>query len=385
MADLVELAGDQAAVRVQQLIETAEPVEVPVPSRAANVVCLADVEPTEVSWLWAGRIPLGRVTLLAGRPGEGKSFLTAYLAANVSLGRNWTDGSACPRGSVVMIAAEDDAATTIAPRLIAHGADRGRVHLLQGVIERDEDGKRVERVFTLADVATLRQTLEQLPECRLVIVDPIGSYLGGRTDAYRDNEVRAVLAPVAQLAAQYGAAVVVVAHTRKAGAGNADDTVMGSRAFTGLARSVLHLRMDPDDQDERRRLLLPGKANLCEPPPGLAFTIGKDKAGNGPCIMWSPEVVTVTADELASCDARRGAGEQGETHRAAAWLLEALAGGPMLAKEVREIAREAEGFSDATLKRARKAAGVEAYRPENPGPWYLKLKEARAEAHWVPD
>ena len=387
VVDYAELHGDQTAARVQELIDAATPVEPAAPeapARAPHLLCAADVEPTAVNWLWPGRIPLGRVTVLAGRPGGGKSFLTAYLAANVSLGRSWPDGSACLQGSVVMIAAEDDPADTIAPRLIAHGADRGRVHLLQGVIERDEDGKRVERVFTLADVATLRQTLEQLPECRLVIVDPIGSYLGGRTDAYRDNEVRAVLAPAAQLAAQYGAAVVVVAHTRKAVAGHADDTVLGSRAFTGLARSVLHLRMDPDDPDERRRLLLPGKANLCEPPPGLAFTIDKDEDGNGPCIHWSPEAVTVTADELACRDSRVSS-EQSEVNRARDWLRETLRGGPMLTKEVEELARETEGFSPRTLRRAKRPADVESYRPANPGPWYFRLREPEAGGQWAAD
>lgn len=353
----------------------------PTPRHAPRLIRMSDVEPSEIRWLWPGRIPLGRLTLLVGRPGDGKSFLTAHLAANVSRGRAWIDGSPCPLGSVVLCSAEDDPADTIAPRLIAHDADRERVHLLAGVMSREDNGEEVERVFTLADLPALRQTLEQLADCKLIVVDPIGSYLGGRADAHRDNEVRAVLAPVCHLAAQYGAAVVVVAHTRKAVAANADDMAMGSRAFTGLARSVLHLMIDPDDETKRRRLLLPGKNNLAERPPGLAFDIGPGDIEDRPCVLWLEGEVTITADEAVNRDPHQDDEKRTERDEAVHWLRRTLADGAMPAKEVRELAKEAEGIAPRTLDRAKKAAGVEAYHPENPGPWYWRLPGSGAERH----
>ena len=353
----------------------------PTPLHTPHLIRMSDVEPAEIRWLWRDRIPLGRLTLLVGRPGDGKSFLAAHLAASVSRGRDWIDGSSCPRGSVVLCSAEDDPADTIAPRLIAHDADRERVHLLAGVMSRGDNGEEVERVFTLADLPALRQTLEQLADCRLIVVDPIGSYLGGRADAHRDNEVRAVLAPVCHLAAQHGAAVVVVAHTRKAVAANADDMAMGSRAFTGLARSVLHLIADPDDETKRRRLLLPGKNNLAERPSGLAFEIGPGGIEGRPCVRWHDGEVTITADEAVNREPQHDDQKRTERDEAADWLRQKLDDGPMRAKELRELAKEVEGFAPRTLDRAKKAAEVEAYRPKNPGPWWWRLSGSGPERH----
>ena len=115
-------------------------------------------------------------------------------------------------------------------------------------------------MFSLADVSAIEMALAKLPDCKLIVVDPIGSFLGGRTDAHRDNEVRGVLAPIATLAERYGVAVLVVAHYRKTSGNIADDAVIGSRAFTGIARAVWHLTSDIDNK--ARRLLLPGKNNF---------------------------------------------------------------------------------------------------------------------------
>lgn len=220
-----------------------------------------------------------------------------------------------------------------------------------------------------------------LPDCKLIVMDPIGSYLGGQADAHRDNEVRAVLAPVCHLATQYGAAVVVVAHTRKAIAANADDMAMGSRAFTGLARSVLHLLIDPDDVTKQRRLLLPGKNNLAERPVGLAFDIGPGDVEGRACIRWMDGEVTITADEAVNREPQQDDERRTERDEAADWLRQTLANGPMLAKEVKELAKEGEGIAPRTLDRAKKAVSVIAYRPENPGPWYWRLSEAGAARH----
>lgn len=350
-----------------------------------NLVRLSDVEPTTVRWLWPGRIPRGRMTLLVGRPGGGKSFVTADFASRISQGRDWPDGTLCPAGSVLLCSAEDDPADTIAPRLIAHNADLSRVHLLTGVLYAREDGTEAERVFVLGDLDPLRQALEKLDDCRLIVVDPIGSYLGGEADAHRDNEVRGVLAPLCKLAEEYDAALLVVAHTRKSAAAFADDTAMGSRAFTGLARSVLHLMADPDDDTERRRLLLPGKNNLAEKPAGLAFDIGPGQALDDdgqprPCIRWHDGVVDISADEAVN---REPITESQTTERdeAADWLRQALAAGSRPAKDIIEEAREVQTISKRTLDRAKKAIGIEAYRPENPGPWWWRLPTAEAQRH----
>jgi hypothetical protein len=183
-----------------------EPIP-PEPEWGPVLRCMADINPRQVNWLWPKRIAAGRITLLVGLPGAGKSFLTCDMASRVSTGTPWPDGTDCQRGSVILVTAEDDPHDTIRPRLDAHYADVARIHLLSAVRRADEQGKEVELMFTLKDVDDLEVALQKLADCKLIIVDPIGSFLGGRTDAHRDNEVRSVLAPIAMLAEQYGPAV----------------------------------------------------------------------------------------------------------------------------------------------------------------------------------
>ncbi len=314
------------------------------------LVCLADVEPTDIDWLWPGRVPLGRITLLVGRPGEGKSFATCDMSARITTGSPWPDGTDCPIGSVILICGEDDPGDTIRPRLDAHHADVRRVHLLTMVRRFGDDGKPHEIMFTLADVAALETALKAHPDCKLIVIDPIGSFLGGSTDAHRDNEVRGVLAPVAQLAAKYGPAVLVVAHRRKSAGYNADETALGSRAFTGIARAVWHLSRDTENK--HRRLLLPGKNNLAPEGDGLAFII----AGNPPSILWERDAVAMSADEALAAEndgKDSGPGRPAEERDdAAEWLaaeLADLAEHPV--SDLRRDAKEA-GIAWRTVQRA---------------------------------
>jgi hypothetical protein len=353
------------------------------PSESAHpgpiLTCLADVAPREVSWLWPGRIPLGRITLLVGRPGEGKSFLTIDAAARVTTGTPWPDGSECPVGSVLLISAEDDPADTIRPRLDAHYADVTKVHLLSAV--RAVDGKgQFERMVTLADLGPIQAAVASLSDCKLVIVDPIGSFLGGRTDAHRDNEVRGVLAPIAKLAEKYGPAMLVVCHRRKSAGSFADDLALGSRAFTGIARAVWHLTRDQNDN--ARRLLLPGKNNLTRQGGGLAFSI----VGEPPRISWERDAVAMSADEALAVENRseRKPGPEAEALTGAAdWLRAALVNGPRYVIELMDEWRNGQGGSKRTLERAKQEVGAEAFRVSVPGPWLWRLpanapKDAKA-------
>lgn len=322
------------------------------------LTCLADVEAKAVSWLWPGRLPMGRIALLVGRPGEGKSFVTTDMAARVTTGTPWPDGSECPKGSVIFISAEDDPADTIRPRLDAHHADVARVHLLSAIRRKGSDGKTRETVFTLADVAELEKALEAVQDCKLIVIDPIGSYLGGGTDAHRDNEVRGVLAPVAQLAERYGPAVLVVAHRRKSSGGTADDTALGSRAFTGIARAVWHLSHDRENPS--RRLLLPGKNNLSEKGKGLAFSIVPEPAR----VCWEKAPVEMSADDALAAenaDRRKPGPDAEELKRAETWLREILSDGPVESERIKKEGR-GEDFSWRTLKRAKDEIGVKARR-----------------------
>lgn len=322
-------------------------------SGSPSLLQMAQVAHTPVEWLWPSRLAVGKLTVIAGRPGGGKSFLTCDMAARVSRGLAWPDGTPCPSGSVLLLAAEDDPADTIRPRLEAHGADLAAITVLEGVHQRDPIRGCFVTPFGLDNPTALETAIDETGEVALVVIDPIGSYLGRGIDAYRDNEVRAALTPLTQIAARRDVAVVLVAHTRKGSASHADDLVLGSRAFTGIARSVFHVLDDPED--ESRRLFLPGKSNLCQRPEGLAFQIAGDPAK----VCWSADRVQATADEIlgASCPD----GEGSARAEAVAWLRDFLSTGSKPAREVKAAAK-VDGISSRTLDRAKPLAGVMASR-----------------------
>lgn len=267
----------------------------------------------------------------------------------MSTGRAWPDGASCEAGDVLLVSGEDDPETTLRPRLDAHGADVERVHLLRAVHRVARNGKAGLSMFTLEDVPALEKALAGLRAPRLCIIDPIGSFLGGKVDAHRDNEVRAVLAPIAMLAERYGIAVLVVAHHNKSNAGRADDLILGSRAFSGLARAVLHLLRDPEDED--RRLLLPGKMNVARQPVGLAFRIEGEPAR----LTWEAGAVDLKADGVLA--AMAGQGDGGAREEAREWLRDVLSDGPQPAADVKRRA-EADGIKSRTLDRAKQDLGV---------------------------
>jgi hypothetical protein len=333
---------------------------------------LCDIEPEEISWLWPKRIPRGCLTVVGGRPSSNKSTLTLWLTALVTVAGQFPDGTECERGSALVLSAEDDAAKVIRPRFDAAGGDASRVELLDGI--RRSDGKGVD-LITLADVWAIEEKAVGMADCSLIVVDPIGSYLGGKLDAHRDNECRAVLTPLAKLAEQLNLAIVLVCHTRKSPGMFADDLLLGSRAFSGVARSVLHVVRDPEQKN--RRLLLPGKCNLAPESTGLAFTVGGIIV---PTISWESEPVMLSADELAAseCQAQKRGPKSDGQGEAKRFLLDALADGPKPSKEIESDAREGHGIHRRTLERARTALGVVSFRPENPGPWYLRLPEHTA-------
>jgi hypothetical protein len=380
MFDWVESGPPVVALRaaLQERVEAAKECPRPDDARPASAVpvlqCFADVVPSSVRWLWPGRVPLGRITLLVGRPGEGKSFLTTDLAARVSTGRPWPDAGESVEGSVIFICAEDDPADTLRPRLDAHGADVRRIHLLERVRRVAPDGRPYDAAFSLADVQALESCLQLHPDCRLIVVDPVGSYLGGGTDSYRDNDVRGLLDPVARLADLYGPAVLVVAHRRKdAATTHADDLALGSRAFTGVARSVWHLTRDR--QNKRRRLLLPGKNNLAAEGRGLAFTI----EGSPPAIRWEESPVDLTANEALRSENEARSDEQSNSARAPVheWLRELLGNGPLSATDVRREADDA-GFSWRTVHRAKDDLAIRPVRSGPTGPWVWRLSPSPA-------
>lgn len=308
-----------------------------------RVRCVADVTSRPVEWLWPDLMPLGKLTLLCGDPGLGKSFVTCDLAARVSSGNVWPNTETRqPAGSVLFLACEDDVEDTIRPRLDAAGADVRRIHVIDSVCVKNR-----ERGFSLdGDIQLLRNLIETKADVRLLIIDPISAYCG-KTDTHRNSDVRSLLGPLTDLAADHRLAVVGINHLAK-GSGKAVYRGIGSIAFNAAARSVLNFYRDPED--ENRRLILPTKMNLSIESSGLAYTI-VDGA-----VQWADEPVDLTADELesfeSSADRTKGAARQ----KAKEFLEVTLASGWLPSTELFEAA-DRMGIKEKTLRRALKDMG----------------------------
>jgi putative DNA primase/helicase len=336
---------------------------------------VVDIEAAPIRWLWPGRIARGKLTMVAGHPGLGKSLLSIAVAAVVSNGGRWpVDGTPCERGDVMIMSAEDDVADTIRPRLEAAGASLQRVEIINGVIDAfDTDGNAIHRPLNLkSDIAKLDALIAaRFPHVAMLIIDPVGAYLGG-TDSHVNSDVRALLAPLAALAAKYDVAIVLISHLNKGGS-NADamTRVTGSLAFVAAARAAYIVAKDPDNP--ARRLFLAAKNNLAKDAGGIAFGVEPVTLSNRietSRILWEPEPVTISADEaLAPSDPPADRSELDDAKRFLRALLEE---GPVSSKEIRADA-EGAGHAWATIRRAQQALGIEAHKVGLRGGWVWEL------------
>ncbi len=331
---------------------------------------LSDVQPESVEWLWRGRIPRGKLSIVDGDPGLGKSAMTTDLAARVSAGLGLPDGSPCEAAGAVICSAEDGLADTIRPRLDAAGGDPERVVALATV----PDGEGMERLLSVpGDVPLIEKAIERVGAI-LVVIDPLMAFLSGTTDSYRDQDVRRALAPLAKLAERTGAAVVVVRHLNKQGGKNPVYRGGGSIGIIGAARSGMIVGADPDDED--RRVLAPVKNNLAAPAPSLAFTL--QQADNGAVrVDWRGETSLSAGDLLATPrDDNSSALELAQE-----FLTELLAEGPVPHREVVDAAEQA-GISMRTARRAKQELGVRSVAVREAGErgvrgWEWRLPEDR--------
>jgi hypothetical protein len=350
---------------------TAEPDPQDAAERRPVLACVESVERQSIRWLWPGRIALGKVSMIAGDPGVAKSHMTLWLASRVSNAGQWPDSNErAPLGQVILLSAEDDIADTIRPRLEATGADLSRVHVLQAVQTMDpKGGKTADRFFNLAlDMDVLEAALTQTPDVRLVIIDPITAYLGSAVDSHNNSDIRGLLAPVADLAARFGVAVVCVSHLNKGGKSKAMYRTTGSLAFVAAARAVWAVARDEDDPE--RRLFLPIKNNLAKDGTGLVYRLEPwPKDANFARCVWDPNPITITAEQALSDEDES---ERGDRQEAEAWLIEQLGQGAVTSKELLARAKAA-GLSWATVRRAKDHAGIVASKDGFTGGWTWTL------------
>jgi hypothetical protein len=356
----LEIAADMA--------RTVDAVRAQLEGPRDSCISLATVAPERVTWLWTGRLAVGKVTVLDGLPGAGKSTVTCDLAARVSRGLRFPgDSFARPAGGVIFLAAEDGLGDTMVPRLLAAGADLGQCHVW-----------RADALPLLPDdVGEIEDAITKYG-ARLLILDPVTALFARDLSANSDADVRRALTPLAAAAERHGVCVVLLRHLNKRAGGSALDRGGGSIGISALARSVLLLGRD--ESDPETRVLASVKCNLTRQPRSLrARIVDTDGVGR---IEWLAECDT-TADELVAEPSAKHASKR---DNAADIIRECLADGEWHRQREVMASLEASDIGEKTWKRAKSRLGIES-RQRADGWWWRLVQGAPSErvAQWPGD
>jgi putative DNA primase/helicase len=352
----------------QTNVVTAAPLDAK-PTTKMLVKRATSIAPEVLTWLWPNRIPFGKLTLFAGHPGVGKGMATMYIAACTSRGNGWHDctNTNAP-AEVVIVSSEDAAGDTLIPRLMAAEADMSKIFIVGGVTAEKGD-----KEFTLdTDIPALRQLLEDNPDIKVVIIDPIMNHLG-QLKGNSEQEVRAGLSPLAKLAEKYGVAIVLVTHFNKSTNSDSIQRVGGAMGMVGSVRVAWTFG---EDKEDGKMKMLPLKANIAPNTGGLEYKvvpfevfINGQYSSEGR-IQWGNETHASVdaAIKLKSKDDKQYAWQLAMT-----WLEEHLADG--LSHPVIEVKKAAEyaGFKGDVLDTAATKLGVKNFQEEIPGAWFWQM------------
>ncbi|RJG07903.1 AAA family ATPase [Noviherbaspirillum cavernae] len=329
-------------------------------------------------WLWQGWLAAGKMHILGGAPGTGKTTIAMALAATVSVGRRWPDGMRAPLGNVVIWTGEDDPRDTLVPRLALSGADLSRVYFITDVREGNE-----RRSFDPArDMDKLTRKLIEIGDVRLLIVDPIVSVVVG--DSHKNAEVRRGLQPLVDLAASMRCALLGITHLTKGTAGRDPvERLTGSLAFGALARVVMMAAKYQEEDEHGRtvRVFLRAKSNIGPDDGGFEYDLHQGEMKSHPgivasSVLWGNAVEGTARELLATADTAADDGEGGTSADAKRFLSDLLADGPLPVNQVKADANGA-GYSWPTIRRAQKALGIKSSKSGLKGPWKWALPSKR--------
>ena len=301
---------------------------------SVKIIRMSDVELTPVEWLWKPYLPFGKLSVLQGNPGEGKTYFAMHLAAACTNGKLLPNMERMEPFNVIYQTAEDGLGDTVKPRLIEAGADLDRVLVID-----DSDVQ-----LTLSDERIEKAIVEN--NARLVIIDPIQAYLGADVDMNRANEVRPIFMRLGQVAQRTGCAILLIGHLNKAAGMQSLQRGLGSIDIAAAVRSVMFigkLKHDPT-----MRILTHEKSSLAPPGASLAFSLG-DEGG----FRWVGEY-DITADEMLS-----GIEPQRETktQQAKDLICTLLAGGKQVLSEDIDKAALERGIPGRTVRDAKRELG----------------------------
>jgi len=320
-----------------------------------HVVRLSEVAPERVTWLWQDYLPIGKLVVLDGDPGVGKSMLTVDLAARVSTGSPMPDRTAPVKGAALILSAEDGLADTIRPRIDAAGGDPDQIITITEISYPGADGPASRPVRIPDDLAAIESVIVEHGVV-LVVIDVLIAYLNGDVNSHRDQDVRRALHPAVMMAERTRCCVIVLRHLNKAPGINAVYRGGGSIGIVGAARAGFMVGLDPSDDTGQRRVLAPVKCNLGPEPQALAYRLVLDDLRGCARVVWDG----ISEHKASGLLAEPGdPQERTERDEAAVWLIGYLTdhGGEARAGDVFKAGRM-DGHAERTLKRARGRAGV---------------------------
>lgn len=350
------------------------------PARHVRLTPASTIKLRPVHWLWDGRIALGSICLLAGREGIGKSILGFTIAAQVTRGTLQGRCFGTPR-AVLVVATEDSWEHTIAPRLVAAGADMALVFR----IDMETDGTVDEAPIFPTDIAPIVEAISDI-KAGLVLLDPLLSRLDSKLDSHKDANVRVALEPIVKLCDATGVSVLGLIHVNKSATDDVLTSIMGSRAFAAVARTVLFVLQDPSD--EHNRLLGLPKNNLGRKDlPTLTFRIEPCKvAETEEGDVWTGKLAWGETDTRTIQDALVTArdvqeGDTEATNDCADWLQAWMAKeGDEVDSVVAKMSAKNAGHSTRALTRARSKLRVIVESRGYPRKTYWRLPPASLRA-----
>jgi putative DNA primase/helicase len=338
-----------------------------------NLVKASDITPEPVDWLWDGWLAAGKMHILGGSPGTGKTTIGLSLAATLSSGGTWPDGSQAEAKDVVIWTGEDDPKDTLVPRLMAAGADCNRVHFIGGVRQGDDI-----RMFDPAeDIEPLHRTLTEVGNVRLVIIDPIVSAIHG--DSHKNADVRRGLEPLVGLAESLRCALVGVTHfSKNTSGGDPVERLTGSLAFGAQARVVWVVAKREHEDGSADHVICRAKSNIGPDSGGFKYEMNQSALTDYPdifasTIQWG-DAIEGTAREILAADANESTEDRSALQTAKDFLIVALSDGAVSAAQLFADA-ESHHISERTLKRAKADLGVTAKKVGNAWVWRLPLKQ----------
>lgn len=335
----------------------------------------SEVKPERIEWLWRHRLALGKIAVLDGDPGLGKSTVSLDISARVSSGAPFPmDQEGRPPAGVILLSAEDGVADTIVPRLAAAGADLGLIRILKAY----PDERGVPLPLTIPAAVPYIEEHIRSTESKLIIIDPLMAYFESKTNANTDQDVRAALRPLGEMLERTGCACLMLRHLNKSDSKNALYRGGGSIGIVGAARAGFIVTKHPDD--DSIRILASSKSNLAPEAPSLTYHLesvwGQDVAR----VVWANETTRYSAHDLMNMG-NRDKEEEEETDDVATFITDYLEqNGPTHSAEIKKIGSSEYGYSANKMFRAMKRLGIQSISEgfQKPYIWYLPHQAPKA-------